>query len=165
VTQYNMQTEVVRKSAAGCGRMMAICFSAVLVMGMGPRAAPAVKQRTPPADFVPAGSTLFLVFSNNVSGKEAEFNAWYDRHMKDIVRLPGFIRAQRFVAESGNGQSAPPNRYLVLYEMRGETSALMAELGRAVQAGKLQAPDPTLVVKTEAMFYEPVTPTLQSDHK
>jgi hypothetical protein len=38
-----------------------------------------------------------LVFSNPVPGMEDEFNEWYsDRHVHEIVRVPGYVSAQRF---------------------------------------------------------------------
>jgi len=39
---------------------------------------------------------VFAVLTNPVEGREAEFNAWYDRHLHDILRLPGLVSAQRF---------------------------------------------------------------------
>ncbi|WP_167480822.1 hypothetical protein [Mesorhizobium waimense] len=40
---------------------------------------------------------VFTVLNNPVEGREAEFNAWYDdRHVHDILRLPGLVSAQRF---------------------------------------------------------------------
>src|SRR5438270_12589523 len=40
----------------------------------------------------------FLVFSNPVAGHEDEYNKWYDtQHAQDVVAIPGFQTAQRFV--------------------------------------------------------------------
>jgi hypothetical protein len=30
---------------------------------------------------------------------EAEFNAWYDAHLDEILSIPGFVSAQRFRLE------------------------------------------------------------------
>src|SRR5437763_8992124 len=40
----------------------------------------------------------FFVFSNPVAGHEDEYNKWYDtQHAQDVVAIPGFQTAQRFV--------------------------------------------------------------------
>ena len=40
----------------------------------------------------------FFVFNNPVTGHEDEYNAWYNnQHALDVVALPGFVTAQRFV--------------------------------------------------------------------
>ena len=40
----------------------------------------------------------FFVFSNPVAGHEDEYNNWYnEQHAPDVVFIPGFVTAQRFV--------------------------------------------------------------------
>ncbi len=40
---------------------------------------------------------VMLVLSNAKDGREAEFNDWYDAHMRDTIdKLDGFAAAQRF---------------------------------------------------------------------
>ena len=39
----------------------------------------------------------FVVLTNPTSGKEAEYNKWYnDQHIPDVLNVPGFVAAQRF---------------------------------------------------------------------
>src|ERR1700704_107863 len=46
-----------------------------------------------------AETYYYLVFSNPVAGREDEYNKWYDtQHAQDVVAVPGFVTAQRFVA-------------------------------------------------------------------
>lgn len=60
----------------------------------------------------------YLVFSNPVLGREAEFNAWYDRrHLGDVLATPGFVTAQRFRCAAGEGPGG--TRYLAMYEVAG----------------------------------------------
>jgi hypothetical protein len=73
----------------------------------------------------------FLVISNPVAGREAEFNDWYDhQHLYDVLNVPGFRAAQRFTAV---GDTTLPGRYVAIYEMEtDDPSATLAELnGRA----------------------------------
>src|ERR1700694_4955907 len=45
-----------------------------------------------------AETYYFLVFSNPVAGHEEEYNKWYtQQHAQDVVAIPGFVTAQRFV--------------------------------------------------------------------
>lgn len=49
---------------------------------------------------------VFAVLTNPVEGREPEFNAWYDRHLHDILRLPGLVSAQRFqLSRNGVGEA------------------------------------------------------------
>lgn len=60
----------------------------------------------------------YLVFSNPVPGREAEFDAWYDRrHLRDVLATPGFVAAQRFRSAAGEGPGG--TRYLAMYEVVG----------------------------------------------
>ena len=60
-------------------------------------------------------SHQFLVISNAVPGKEAEFNEWYNKqHIPDVLKVPGFVAAQRFEV---SGDSDLPGRYVAIYEM------------------------------------------------
>ena len=65
-----------------------------------------------------------LVLSNARDGREAEFNDWYDVHMRETIdKLDGFAAAQRF--ELAELEDAPhvPFRYLALYEIEDDRIA------------------------------------------
>ena len=66
-----------------------------------------------------AETYYYLVFSNPVAGKEDEYNKWYDtQHAQDVVAVPGFVTAQRFVAsETPLRTTTPPAKYLVIYKI------------------------------------------------
>ena len=58
----------------------------------------------------------FVVITTPVPGKEDEFNHWYDhQHLADVLKVPGFVSAQRFKITGDN--PALPGRYLALYQM------------------------------------------------
>ncbi|HZO80169.1 MAG TPA: hypothetical protein VFB33_00615 [Candidatus Binataceae bacterium] len=69
-----------------------------------------------------------VVLSNPTTGKEAEFNEWYDKmHVPDVLRVPGFVAAQRFKLAGPQLNDAPrPHRYLALYEI--ETDDIQASI-------------------------------------
>jgi len=71
----------------------------------------------------------FVVMTNPTSGKEDEFNRWYnDQHIPDVLQAAGFVCAQRF--KLADVQNTPKvdqtHRYLALYEI--ETDDLQASL-------------------------------------
>ena len=70
---------------------------------------------------------LMTAWTHVAPEHEAGFNAWYDaEHVPQIVALPGFVRARRYVAES-----AKP-KYLAWYDTRDETVGSGPDLQRAI---------------------------------
>ncbi len=59
------------------------------------------------------GRAIFLVYTDLVDPKyDDEFNAWYDtQHLPDLLQLPGFLDAARYVATKGGP------KYLAAYEL------------------------------------------------
>lgn len=56
--------------------------------------------------------------------EEQAFNDWYQNtHLADIVRIPGFVAAERLrVAEHVSGDPVPPP-YIAIYEIEAATAA------------------------------------------
>lgn len=65
------------------------------------------------------GHFRYVVLSNPVEGREDEYNRWYtEQHLPDVLRVPGFVAAQRFrVAGDASGLA---HRYLAIYEIESE---------------------------------------------
>jgi hypothetical protein len=79
-----------------------------------------------------------LVFSNPVAGMEDEYNKWYSQlHQKDVVSVPGFMTAQRFVISDVQlRESKPLPKYLVMYKIvTDDLQAVYAEVNRRLQTG------------------------------
>jgi antibiotic biosynthesis monooxygenase (ABM) superfamily enzyme len=58
------------------------------------------------------GNGIFLVFTDIDPKHEEEFNAWYNtEHLGDLLKLPGFLDAGRYVAAKGGP------KYLAIYEL------------------------------------------------
>ena len=104
----------------------------------------------------PEGNHFYLVFSNPAAGKEVEFNTFYDRHVGDIMKLPGFVSAQRFVL-SPRGPNDPPFKYLTVYELNGkEPAPVLAQMGPAGREGRLEAPDKAIVPQVTSSVWTAV---------
>jgi hypothetical protein len=87
---------------------------------------------------------LYLVFSDpSDSVSEAEFMAWYDQHIPEILETDGFVSAQRYRVTpiTHDGPSPPRQRYLVLWETTKDINELRAELSRRGAAGEFTLPE------------------------
>ncbi|UMG91220.1 hypothetical protein [Nocardioides sp. TF02-7] len=64
---------------------------------------------------------LMVVLSRAKPGRDAEFNEWYDVHLRETVdKLDGFASGQRFQVAELPGAPENPYRYLALYEVEGD---------------------------------------------
>jgi voltage-gated potassium channel Kch len=85
-------------------------------------------------------SCQMLIFSRPTVGNEAAYNDWYtNQHLAEVVSIPGFISAQRFiVADLTDTFSGETMQYAAIYEIECEqlTTALAA-LTKAVQSGEV----------------------------
>jgi hypothetical protein len=65
---------------------------------------------------------VFVVNTNPVEGREDEYNDWYsNRHLADVLALPGVVSARRFAIADTEAAPAPPSfKYLALYEVEAD---------------------------------------------
>jgi hypothetical protein len=95
----------------------------------------------------------FLVFSGAAAGHEDEYNKWYnEQHALDVVAVPGFVSAQRFVqndvAMFAKDDKKEP-KYVVIYKIVTDNiDAVFAEVARRIQAKET-------IVRTD--LFEPKT--------
>jgi hypothetical protein len=99
----------------------------------------------------------YVVFTRPVDGQEAEYNRWYtEQHVRDLLRIPGVIAAQRFkLAQPDAGAPAP---YLAVYEIEtDDVNQTLAQI--ASRAGTPAMPiSPALDIKAvTALVYEAIT--------
>jgi hypothetical protein len=103
--------------------------------------------------------SLYLVQSNPVAGREDEFNDWYTRrHLPDIMTVPGFASAQRFVASPVlRRPGLPPYRYsyLAIYEITGDPRLAFDALAHAREAG--MATSTAVAADYAAYLFDPIT--------
>ena len=72
-----------------------------------------------------------IAFTDPIAGQDQEYNDWYNNvHLPDVVAIPGFVSAQRFVLKTATAGDLK-NKYLAIYDMEtDDPEALMAEVGR-----------------------------------
>lgn len=91
---------------------------------------------------------ILLVSTDCVPGREAEFSEWYDTvHIPDVLRVPGFVAAQRFTAGTGIRGERPEHRFLAVYEIEADDlDAAQAALRAAVPGMRMSdAMAPTML--------------------
>lgn len=122
--------------------------------------ASAVSEATPE----PLGSSgtikeyQFIVFSDPTTPDvEKQYNDWYDhQHMPDVLRVPGFVFAQRFIITSESPSNATA-RYFILFNLRSrDLAATNADIVRRMRE-KITVPTTTMGNGTAA-FMEPAGP-------
>jgi hypothetical protein len=88
---------------------------------------------------------IHLVFSQRPAGvSEDEYDAWYARHVREILAVPEFTAAQRFSLEAVPAHDgALPQTYghLAMYEVAGTPDAAGAALTAMARAGGMVLPD------------------------
>jgi len=85
------------------------------------------------------GKLTYIVLTNPVPGKEAEFEEWYDTvHVADMRRVPGVRSGRRFRLVPEADQAVPcPWRSLAIYEWDvDDVAQARAALARAGAAGE-----------------------------
>jgi hypothetical protein len=99
----------------------------------------------------------WVVLTNPATGKETEYNAWYDgRHVADTLAIPGFVSAQRYRVTAATGPDDARWAYLALYEMElGRAAEALAEA--AARAGGPKMPNPGMLAPgTAALPFRPI---------
>jgi hypothetical protein len=62
-----------------------------------------------------------VVLTNPVAGREDEYNDWYDnQHLDEVLQVPGFVRARRFVNDDPMATKPPEFKYLAIYEIESD---------------------------------------------
>jgi hypothetical protein len=108
----------------------------------------------------------FFVFSNPVTGHEAEYNKWYnEQHAPDVVAVPGFVTAQRFVKNElplYRMVDLQVPKYLVIYKIiTGDVEAVFTEVNRRLQTGETVI-SPTFDRATSVSYvYKPFRPEIK----
>jgi hypothetical protein len=88
-----------------------------------------------------AETYYFFVFSNPTTGHEDEYNKWYnEQHAPDVVSIPGFVTAQRFVKNDlplYRMVDLQVPKYLIIYKIvTTDIESVFTEVNRRLQTGE-----------------------------
>jgi len=136
--------------------LVAMSLSVAVILLLGAAAAIAGTSET----------YYFFVFSNPVAGHEDEYNKWYDhQHAPDVVSIPGFVTAQRFVKNDlplYRMVDLQVPKYLIVYKIvTGDIEAVFREVNRRLQTGET-AMSPAFDRTTSVSYvYRPFRPEIK----
>lgn len=94
-----------------------------------------------------------VAHSNAIAGREADYERWYDdRHMPDMLAVPGFVSAERFTVV-GEG----PYRFLAIYEVESnDIRATLAEIGNRAGTDAMPITDAIDTSQVSVVAWQPV---------
>ena len=108
---------------------------------------------------------IVMDFANPAAGQEKEIDAAIDRRMKDVLKLPGWMAAQRLRQVAPAAGRPGPNKpeYLTIWELEGlDVNALQATLDDAITSGRVKAL-PIDTATWEFTYWEPMTPYITKE--
>ena len=103
---------------------------------------------------------ILVVLTNAVSEeREKDFNDWYsNRHIHDVLKLPSFTSATRYVASAAQWAPQPPSwKYLAIYEVDDPAQAADAIRNAVADPNKMSGSDSLDISGISVCFYTPIT--------
>jgi hypothetical protein len=92
----------------------------------------------------------FLALTKAQTGREEEFDKWYDRHVVDVVAFPGVEFGQKFHVQTIEGMPSPNFSTLAIYDVEtDDPNKMMADFMASIGTERLpvtDAADPTSTV-------------------
>jgi len=104
-------------------------------------------------------------FANPLPGQEAEFEKGGNQTIQSVLRLPGWMAAQRFrIADTpGRAPSVKP-KYLTVWETEGVSAqAVHDTLIEAQKSGAVKKNAAADENTAEMVYWEPITPYITKD--
>lgn len=101
---------------------------------------------------------ILLAFSNPLEGREEEFNAWYnERHLDDVLKVPGYVSAQRFELSPTQMMPDGPYRYLAIYEVETDDLEATSKALQAMTPEDMPVSEAWDYDRCETRWYSPIT--------
>ena len=101
---------------------------------------------------------ILVVLSNAKEGRDEEFNAWYNnRHLADVLKLEGFVAAQRFKLADAQLMPECPHTYLSIYELETENLESSTQALFAAATGGMEISEAMDMETTVAFAFSPIT--------
>jgi hypothetical protein len=141
-----------------------VVLAAVVALGLGAGALAAKPVTQSAASKDKVETYYYFVFTNAAPGAEDEYNKYYDRqHAPDVVSIPGFVTAQRFVAAEPPLRNSPvPSKYLIVYKVvTNDLPAVQVEVTRRIKSGEtIISPVMVSPPDTPSGYYKVISPVI-----
>jgi hypothetical protein len=74
--------------------------------------------------------SILISFTNSEPGRDAEFNEWFDEHVREVLSVPGVVSARRFrlAAAQVPGATESAHQYFAIYEIDGDLEETLQQL-------------------------------------
>jgi hypothetical protein len=101
----------------------------------------------------------YVVFTEPVAGREDAYNDWYtDQHLADVLKVEGFVAAQRFKIVALDSNSQPASRYMAIYEIEADDpQAVLDRLTEVALSGGMAMSDALDTATAKTILYQPIT--------
>jgi hypothetical protein len=103
---------------------------------------------------------ILVVLSNATEGNDEQFNKWYtNTHLHDVIKINGYVAAQRFKLSDTQlgGATGQPYGYLALYDVETDDLEAAANALTSTDPADMYI-DPALDRdRTVAWLYTPIT--------
>ena len=100
--------------------------------------------------------TICCVYTQPRPGRAAEYHEWYDRqHLRDVVRVPGVVSAQRFEGCEPDSDGAPAAPCLAIYAIAGDPQEFVSELRSRFGTDAMPASEALDLASISIVFWQP----------
>lgn len=107
---------------------------------------------------------VLMDFANPLPGKETEFDLSENKIIERVLRLPGWMAAQRFRLVDTPGRPSGKPNYLTVWETEGASAqAVQDALSSAQKNGFVQKNAAAEQSTAEMVYWEPITPYITKD--
>jgi hypothetical protein len=106
---------------------------------------------------------IFIVYTNPEEGQDDAYNEWYtNQHLKDVLKIPGVIAAQRFRLSDKQRLDPPfPWQYAAIYEIETDNlDEVITPLKEWIGTDRMPRSD-AMSPHREAYFFHPITSRLE----
>jgi hypothetical protein len=100
----------------------------------------------------------YVVFTQPKPGQDDAYNDWYDNHhLNDVLKVEGFVAAQRFKLVELDSNTQPTSRYLAIYEIEAaDPQAVLDRMTEAAASGAMGLTDALDTGSVQTILYQPI---------
>ena len=100
----------------------------------------------------------YVVFTEPKAGQDDAYNDWYDNHhLGDVLKVEGFVAAQRFRIVELDSNSQPASRYMAIYEIEADDAqTVLDRMVTVANSGGMVITDALDRDSAKTILYQPI---------